>query len=84
MVHHGHMGLFGRSPDFSTPLVDFASLARAMGAEGHVVEDREALVRGLEAKPGPVVLDVRIDADVRLAGNQRVAALKQFKAGDVR
>lgn len=84
MVHHGHMGLFGRTPDFSTPLVDFAALAQAMGAEGHVIETRDDLVRGLELKSGPVVLDVRIDADVRLMGNQRVAALKQFKAGDHR
>jgi acetolactate synthase-1/2/3 large subunit len=83
MVHHGHMGLFGRTPNFSTPLVDFAALARAMGAEGHVIETREELAAALDVRrEGPVVLDVRIDPDVRLMGNQRVAALKQFKAGD--
>ncbi len=84
MVHHGHVGLFGRTPDFTTPLIDFATFARSMGADGQVIETREQLVRGLETREGPVVLDVRIDADIRLLGNQRIAALKQFRAGDQR
>jgi hypothetical protein len=30
---------------------------------------------------GPRVLDVRIDPDVRLGGNQRIASLKHFAKG---
>jgi acetolactate synthase-1/2/3 large subunit len=83
MVHHGMMGLYRRTPDFHTQPVDFALLAQSMGAEGRVITRREELVAGLELRAdGPVVLDVRIDPDVRLLGNQRVAALKQFQAGD--
>ncbi|GAB4111814.1 MAG: biosynthetic-type acetolactate synthase large subunit [Sandaracinaceae bacterium] len=83
MVHHGMMGLYRRTPDFHTQPVHFAMLAQSMGAEGRVVTRREELVAGLELRvDGPVVLDVRIDPDVRLLGNQRVAALKQFQAGD--
>ncbi len=82
MVHHGHMGLFGRTPEFDTQLVDFAMFARSVGAAGHVVNTREELIRGLAIAEGPLVLDVRVDSDVRLAGNQRVAALRQFKASD--
>jgi acetolactate synthase-1/2/3 large subunit len=79
MVHHGMLGLFGRTPNFSTQPVDFAELARAMGAEGRVIRTREELVEGLASTPGPVVLDVRVDPDVRLGGNQRIAALRQFR-----
>ncbi|UJR81343.1 thiamine pyrophosphate-binding protein [Sandaracinus amylolyticus] len=83
MVHHGMHDLFGRAPDFTTSPVDFALMARSMGAEGHVVRTRLDLVRLLsDEADGPVVLDVRFDPDVRLAGNQRVAALKQFGSSE--
>jgi acetolactate synthase-1/2/3 large subunit len=79
MVHHGMMDLYGASPDFSTPLVDFAELARAMGATGRVVRTHDELLAGLALQaPGPVVLDVRTDPEVRLRGSQRDAALRQF------
>jgi acetolactate synthase-1/2/3 large subunit len=79
MVHHGMVDLYGASPDFSTPLVDFAELARSMGATGRVVRTRDELRAGLVLQAtGPVVLDVRTDPDVRLRGSQRDAALRQF------
>jgi acetolactate synthase-1/2/3 large subunit len=80
MVHHGMHDLYGRSPDFSTQLIDFSSLARTFGAEGHVVETRDQLQTLLRRRgEGPMVLDVRIDPDVRLHGSQRNAALRTFK-----
>lgn len=82
MVHHGMSDLFGRTPDFTTQPIDFAELARSMGAIGHIVHTKAGLRAGLAAQGGPVVLDVRIDPDIRLGGNQRVAALKQFGTGD--
>jgi acetolactate synthase-1/2/3 large subunit len=82
MVHHGMMDLFERTPDFSTQVVNFAEMAKSMGATGYVVNTEEGLRAGLAEHDGPVVLDVRIDPDIRLGGNQRVAALKQFGTGD--
>jgi acetolactate synthase-1/2/3 large subunit len=83
MVHHGMRAQFGRAPDFSTQLVDFAGIARSMGAEGRIVDTRESLEAGLrDRRNGPLLLDVRIDPDVGLEGNQRVAALKQFAVHD--
>ncbi len=82
MVHHGMRELYGQSPDFTTQEVDFARFGQSMGAESFIVRTREELVRGLELEStGPVVLDVRIDADVRLEGAQRNAALRQFSEG---
>lgn len=82
MVHHGMMDLFERTPDFSTQIVNFAEMARSMGATGYVIDSKDGLRAGLAEHDGPVVLDVRIDPDIRLGGNQRVAALKQFGTGD--
>jgi len=79
MVHHGIKDLFGRTPDFSTQEIDYAAMSRSMGGEGFVVRTKEELTKGLRAATElPVVLDVRVDADVRLGGSQRVAALRQF------
>jgi acetolactate synthase-1/2/3 large subunit len=81
MCYHGMIDLYGESLDFSTKLVDFATLAQAYGAKGVVIETvaqlREALAQPLD---GPLVLDVRVDPEVRLGGSQRNAALRQFKA----
>ncbi len=83
MVHHGMNDLFGRTPDFSTQLIDFARMAESFGATGVVVSTKEELARALtKSVEGPFVLDVRVDPDVRLGGSQRVAALRQFKGGD--
>lgn len=79
MVHHGLTDQYGSTPDLTTQLVDYAQMAKSMGAEGFVVNTRDELIAGLKvAKDRPVVLDVRIDRDARLSGSQRVAALRQF------
>jgi len=79
MVHHGLRDLFGQTPDLSTQLIDFAAMARSMGADGEIVTDHETLETELSKKRSkPVVLDVRVDAEVRLAASQRVAAVRQF------
>ncbi|WP_158814962.1 thiamine pyrophosphate-binding protein [Methylocapsa sp. S129] len=81
MCHLGMHDLFGASTDMTTQLVDFAAIARAMGAEGLVVQTKDELLAALAARPAkPVVLDIRIDPDVRLDGSQRNAALRQFRA----
>ncbi len=81
MVHHGQRDIYGSTVDFSTQVVDFAAQARSVGADGYLIRTRDELREALSKKSqGPVVLDVRIDPDVRLQGSQRLAALRQFKA----
>jgi acetolactate synthase-1/2/3 large subunit len=85
MCHHGMRDVYGRTLDFTSSPVDFALLARAHGASGVVVRTRADLTEALRSPhDGPRVLDVRIDPDVRLAGSQRNATLRQFQQGDGR
>jgi acetolactate synthase I/II/III large subunit len=79
MCELGMRDLYGATTDMSTPIIDFALSARAWGAAGHLVRTRAQLAAAL-ALPvdGPVVLDVRIDPEIRLQGSQRNAALRQF------
>ncbi|MDX2024337.1 MAG: thiamine pyrophosphate-binding protein [Deltaproteobacteria bacterium] len=81
MVHHGQAAIYNSKMDFSTQEVDFAAWAKSMGAQGSVIRT-EADLRHALAQPvaEPTVLDVRVDPDVRLAGSQRLAALKQFQS----
>ncbi len=61
------------------PPTDFAQLARAMGAWGLVVHQEhelEAAVREAMAAPGPVVLDVRIDASCDPPIMRRIRSLE--------
>ncbi len=79
MCHHGMRDLYGRTNDFSTHTVDFASVAQSMGAQGLLIHTYEELLSALKRPArSPRVLDVRIDPDVRLRGSQRNSALKHF------
>ena len=82
MVHHGMMQVYGRTPDFSWPAIDFAAMARSMGAIGHRITNRNELLAGLREIPdGPVVLDVLIDPEVRMRGSsQRNEALRAARS----
>ena len=78
MVELGHKALYGRTPTFSTGPLSVASLARALGADGHVVRHPgEIAAMDLAAQRGPVVLDVHIDRSVRMPKNARFDELKQ-------
>ncbi|MFO0692279.1 MAG: thiamine pyrophosphate-binding protein [Polyangiales bacterium] len=86
MVHHGMKQIFGSAAPWDTPRIDFAAWANAMGIPSAVVRrpgeiTRELLV-GLGADSGPVVLDVRIDRDVRLSGVGRAESLRQMAMAD--
>lgn len=64
MCRDGHQALGLTSEQVDIPLVDFATLARSMGADGVVVEREDEVEGALEralAAPGPFVIDVRID-----------------------
>lgn len=80
MCQLGFCDLFGGSPDLRTQVIDFVQVARGMGATAYLIRTREDLVAALKAPAdGAVVLDIRIDPDIRLEGSQRVASLRQFR-----
>ncbi len=80
MVFHGYRQTFGRQAPFATPVIDFVKWAESLGAHGERIEAPDdigfdhfsALVHG------PVVLDIRHDANVRIQGEGRVEAIRQM------
>jgi len=79
MVEAGHQGVYGRRPHYPTDPLDVCLVARGLGADtlrvGSVAEltaAREAIF----AATGPIVLDVRIDADLAVPKLDRVAAMR--------
>jgi acetolactate synthase-1/2/3 large subunit len=81
MVYHGFKALTGRAPAWETPWVDFVLWARSMGIPAlrinHPGELTAARLDRL-TDAGPIVLDMRIDRNVRLKGAGRVEALRQM------
>jgi len=84
MVHHGMRQLYERGgSDWETRWIDFATWASAMNVPSLRVTrpgqlTPELLDRLMRSGPGPVVLDVRIDRDVRIRGGGRVEALQRM------
>jgi acetolactate synthase-1/2/3 large subunit len=82
MVYHGMRQIFGAALDHSTPDVDFAAWAGAMGIPAVVIraggELTPELAGKLQRAAGPVLLDLRIDRDVRVRGGGRVEALRHM------
>jgi acetolactate synthase-1/2/3 large subunit len=67
MVKHGQRMTGAEEIGVGLPKTNFASFAKAMGAEGHVVHSPEDLlaldIKKICSRKGPTVLDVRIDVD---------------------
>jgi acetolactate synthase-1/2/3 large subunit len=84
MVHHGYRAVFGRVASWDAPWVNFVLWARSMGMAGlrigHPGELSAQKLDRLMADGGPVVLDLRIDPDVRLRGAGRIESLQQMSA----
>jgi acetolactate synthase-1/2/3 large subunit len=84
MVYHGYRSTFGREARWDSPWVDFAMWARSMGVPALRVNHPNELNPGrldlLTGRELPVVLDMRIDANVRLKGAGRVESLQQMSA----
>lgn len=85
MVHHGMRQLFGAAEQYATPFIDFAGWARSFGMPSTTItrpgEITAALLDSLLDPGGPILLDVRIDASVRIRGGGRVEALQQMSLG---
>ena len=76
MVEHGFQAHFGRSPDFSSPSVDFAAFARSLGLAGVRLEALDEFATVVERHRGtPLLVDVPIDLAVR-PSNARFEVLR--------
>ena len=82
MVYHGYRQVFGREAEWESPWTDFAAWARSMGMAGlrvnHPGEITAEQLARLRAGRVPVVLDIRIDRDVKLTGGGRNEALQHM------
>lgn len=83
MVHHGERlqfkGRFSTSK-FQHPL-DIAAMARAMGAQACVAESAggvEAAVKAALSRPGPTVIDARVDIEALPPMALRIETLDKF------
>lgn len=78
MVENGHQAVYGRHPVYPTTPLDVCTVARGLGATVLRIERPGELVRARDTlcwAPGPVVVDVRIDPDIRLPKRDRVSAM---------
>ncbi|HEU4732471.1 MAG TPA: thiamine pyrophosphate-binding protein [Kofleriaceae bacterium] len=78
MVENGHRTVYGRTPEYPTTPLDVCTVARGLGATvlrverpGQLTGARDVLCHA----PGPVVVDVRIDPEIRLPKRDRVSAM---------
>ncbi|MFT3922312.1 MAG: thiamine pyrophosphate-binding protein [Myxococcales bacterium] len=82
MVHHGMRQIFGAAHTYDMPQIDFTTWASSFGMPAAKItkpaELSPALVWRLLASGGPALLDVRIDASVRIRGGGRVEALQHM------
>ncbi|MCA1664427.1 MAG: thiamine pyrophosphate-binding protein [Myxococcales bacterium] len=74
MVEIGSNNVYGRTADFATGPMDIPQLAAALGAQT-VVADMFGVIRDADLmemrKRGPVVVDVRIDATIKIPKRER-------------
>jgi acetolactate synthase-1/2/3 large subunit len=86
MVHHGMKQLYGAARQWGGQSIDFAGWASAMGVAGRRIDrpsDLDPAEIDALASGGPVVLDIRIDEEVRLKGAGRVEALQQMSSHEL-
>jgi len=82
MVFHGYRYTYGREAQWSTPQVDFAAWAHALGARAARIDRPGQITRALLASltegPSPAVLDIRHDPSIRIQGDGRIEAIQQM------
>lgn len=78
MVENGHEALYGRTPDFATRPVNVRALADALGARTTSIrKPGDILNANLTSTRRPTVLDIQIDASVRMPKNGRFEELQR-------
>src|SRR5205085_3588615 len=78
MVENGHEKVYGRRPEYPTTPLDVCLVARGLGAQTIRIDGTDQIASARELlrdAVGPVVIDVRIDHEIRLAKQDRVAAM---------
>jgi acetolactate synthase I/II/III large subunit len=75
MVENGHEMVYGRRPRYSTGPLDILSIARGLGAKTARIDQAGQLDADIFNHAGPVVIEMRIDADVRIPKVDRVAVM---------
>lgn len=75
MVENGHETVYGRRPRYSTGPLDICSIARGLGAATMRIEQAGELDPAIFETPGPVVIEMRIDADISIPKIDRVAVM---------
>ncbi len=83
MVESGLTRIFGRSAPMHSQRVDFAGLARSVGAQGfnlRTADDFARVAPMLRNCRGPVVLDIEVDPTASFAVHGRIAQIKNFVA----
>ncbi|BFM15848.1 biosynthetic-type acetolactate synthase large subunit [Maricurvus nonylphenolicus] len=83
MVKHGQRLSGAESIGTAMPFTDFAKMAEAMGAKGICIESagdlKQLNINKLCSRPGPTLLDVRIDVDEVPPIGTRIAVLKDTR-----
>lgn len=83
MVESGQTRVFNRAGVLHSHKVDFAAMARAVGARGYNIRtpsDLRLLPDNLAKTELPIVLDIEIDPDSSFPVNGRVAQIRHFSA----
>jgi acetolactate synthase-1/2/3 large subunit len=83
MVETGHERVYGRRPAYPTTPLDVCAVALGLGALALRIDGADQLEAArdmLRSAPGPVVIDVRIDHEILLAKQDRVAAMAPVRA----
>jgi acetolactate synthase-1/2/3 large subunit len=85
MVHHGMKQLYGHARPWDGGVVDFAKWGDALGLKACVVTRPGQIAAAARVAPldGPLLLDIRIDREIRLQGAGRVEALQQMSAHEI-
>ncbi len=88
MVHHGMKQQFGDAELHDAPEMDFAAWAQSMGVPGVTIqrggEISASLMPSALELSGPMVLDIRIDPDVRVREAGRVESLQRMSMTHLR
>jgi acetolactate synthase-1/2/3 large subunit len=75
MVFHGFKMLYEYEHDWETPPIDFTAWASSIGVKSFILkrpgELSAAMIQEWLGEPGPLVLDIRIDKNVRISGAGR-------------
>ncbi len=75
MVENGHEKVYGRRPKYPTGPLDICSIARGLGAATVRISNKNQLDAAMLAHPGPLVIEMRIDADIMIPKVDRVAVM---------